>query len=83
MEGDRVVHTHNGKLAILKNGILPFAAPWMGLETATLTEESQTQKDNIVRYCLLKGERRGKESEPGSQARKGNLLEGKKRVTGS
>ena len=31
--------------AIRKNKIMPFAAPWMELETFTLTEVSQKEKD--------------------------------------
>ena len=32
--------------------IMPFAATWMDLEVIILSEVSQTEKENITRYCL-------------------------------
>ena len=40
--------------AIKKNEIMPFAAPWMDLETIILSEGSQTEKDKyhmVSRLC--------------------------------
>ena len=34
--------------AIKKNEIMPFAATWMDLEFITLSEISQTEKDNMT-----------------------------------
>ena len=38
--------------AIKKNEILPFAATWMDLEGAMLSEISQREKDKYLRYHL-------------------------------
>ena len=38
--------------AIKENEIMPFTATWMGLETAILSEVSQTEKD-IYHMILL------------------------------
>ena len=46
-----VVYIHSGiSLGQSKNGTMPFAATWMGLETVTLSEEGQTEKD---KYCMI------------------------------
>ena len=39
------IYTAEYYSAIKKNKIMPFAATWMDLETAILSEISQTQKD--------------------------------------
>ena len=36
--------------AIKKNGILPFVATWIDLESITLSKISQTAKD---KYCMI------------------------------
>ena len=52
MEDIRHTHTHTEYYwAIKKNEILPFAGPWMNLETIILSEVSQT-KTSIVQYDL-------------------------------
>ena len=39
-------HTHGGiLLSHKKNGIMPFAAPWLDLEIIILSEVSQKEKD--------------------------------------
>ena len=46
-----VVYIHSGiSLGQSKNRTMPFAATWMGLETVTLSEEGQTEKD---KYCMI------------------------------
>ena len=37
------------------NDILKFPSKWMELENITLTEETQTQKDNYHMYSLIRG----------------------------
>ena len=39
------IYTMEYYLAIKKNGIMPFAATWMGLEIFILSEVSQREKD--------------------------------------
>ena len=38
-----------------KNGILPFAATWMDLETIMLSETSQKEKDKYYMISLICG----------------------------
>ena len=45
------IYTTEYYSAIKKNKTLPFAAPWMHLETIILSEVRQT-KTNIMRYHL-------------------------------
>ena len=39
------IHTMEFYSAIKKNEIIPFAATWMDLESVTLSEVSQTEKE--------------------------------------
>ena len=50
-------HTHTLKYysAIKKNEIMPFAAIWMDLEVITLSEVSQTEKDNYHKISVICG----------------------------
>ena len=41
--------------AIKKNGIMPFAATWMDLETLILSEVSQKEKDRYHMISLISG----------------------------
>ena len=41
--------------AIKKNKILPFAATWMDLESITLSEVSQTEKEKHCMASLMCG----------------------------
>jgi len=51
-----VVYIHNGiLLSHKKNDIMPFAATWMGLETLTLSEISQKEKDKYHTISLITG----------------------------
>jgi len=42
-------------LAIKKNKIMPFAAPWMELETLILSEVSQKEKDTCHMVSVMSG----------------------------
>ena len=44
------VYTMEYYSAIKKNEIMPFAAAWMDLEIAILSEVSQTEKE---KYCMI------------------------------
>ena len=48
------IHTVEYYSAI-KNEIVPFAATWMDLETVTLSEISQTEKEKYHRASLICG----------------------------
>ena len=46
MDKTDVVYIYNGiLLSHKKNGIMPFAAPWLDLEIIILSEVSQKEKD--------------------------------------
>ena len=42
-------------LAIKKNKVMPFAAAWMELETLTLSEVTQKEKDKYHMLSLISG----------------------------
>ena len=48
-----MVHIYNGMLTIKKSKIMPTATTWMDLETAILSEVSQTQKDKCHVISLM------------------------------
>ena len=51
MDKEDMIHIYNGiLLSHKKNKIMPFAATWMDLEIAMLSEVSQIQKD---KYCMM------------------------------
>ena len=53
-----MAHIYNGILLShkkKKNGILPFAATWMDLETIMLSETSQKEKDKYYMISLICG----------------------------
>ena len=51
-----VVHIYNGiLLSHNKNKIMPFSATWMQLETITLSEVSQKEKDKYYIISLTCG----------------------------
>ena len=51
-----VVHIYNGiLLSHKKNKIMPFSATWMQLETITLSEVSQKEKDKCYIISLTCG----------------------------
>ena len=54
MDKKNVVHLHNGVLnSREKNDILNFADKWMELENITLSEVTQSQKDNYHMCSLI------------------------------
>ena len=55
MDKEDVAQIYNGMIAIKKNEIVPFAATWMDLETVTLSEISQTEKEKYHRASLICG----------------------------
>ena len=50
-----VVHIYSGMIAMKKNEIIPFAATRMDLETVTLSEISQTEKEKYHTASLICG----------------------------
>ena len=50
-----MVYIHNGILTIKKNKVMSFAATRMELETLTLTEVSQKEKDKYHTISLISG----------------------------
>ena len=55
MDKEDVAQIYNGMIAIKKNEIVPFAATWIDLETVTLSEISQTEKEKYHRASLICG----------------------------
>ena len=56
MDKEDVVHIYNGiLLSHKKSKIMPFAATWMDLEIAILSEVSQTKKDKYHMISLICG----------------------------
>ena len=56
MDKEGVMHIYNGILLIHKNnGIMTFAATWMGLEIIILSQVSQTEKDKYHTISLICG----------------------------
>ena len=54
MDKEDVVHLHNGVLHNGKNDdILKLVNNWMDLENITLSEITQTQKDNVLTHKWL------------------------------
>ena len=49
------IYTMEYYSAIKKNKIMPFAATWMELETLTLSEVSQKEKDKYDTISLISG----------------------------
>ena len=49
------IYTMEYYSAIEKNKIMPFAATWMELETFTLSEVSQKEKDKYHMISLISG----------------------------
>ena len=49
------IYTMEYSSAIKKNKIMPFAATWMDLEIAILSEVSQTEKDKYHMISLICG----------------------------
>ena len=51
----KYIYTMEYYLAIKKNKIMPFVATWMELETLTLSEVSQKEKDKYHMISLISG----------------------------
>ena len=49
------IYTMEYYSAIKKGKLIPFAATWMDLEIAILSEVSQTQKDKYHMISLIRG----------------------------
>ena len=49
------IYTTECYSAIKKNKIMPFAATWMELETLTLSEVGQKEKDKYHMISLISG----------------------------
>ena len=47
MDKEDVIHIYNAILVMTNNGMLPFAATWVGLEIIMLSEVSHRKK-NII-----------------------------------
>ena len=57
MDKEDVVPTYNGMLQTFKqNKIVPFAATWMDLDTAVLSEVHQRKTNIVIAYMLNLGE---------------------------
>ena len=48
MQWIRYIYTMEYYSAIKKNEVVPFAATWVGLESAILSEVRQTRNANII-----------------------------------
>ena len=49
------IYTREYYLAIKKNGVMPFVATWMELETLILSEVNQKEKDIYHMISLMSG----------------------------
>ena len=47
------IYTTEFYSAIKKNEIIPFSAPWMGLENVILSAVSQTEKEKYIVTSLI------------------------------
>jgi len=53
MDKEDVVPIYNGILAIKKNKMVPFIAPWIDLEIIILSEVSQRKTNIISLICRI------------------------------